>query len=522
MDAKKKAEFVRAMGKKRLKFAKGGAVRRKRFADGGTALNGPTDSGTHQNASNPNTGVLGTIGGALGLNNNFQASGASIQAGTNNEQLNQAYTGAQNAIGAQSNLTNQLTPGVNTAVQNQNALANQYLAMTQGQGPNPALAQLNQTTQQNINNQAALMAGQRGASANAGLIARQAAQQGAATQQQAAGQAATMEAQQQIAAQQNLQNLAASQVSQAGQAVSGLNSAQQNEQNILQSANTAANNANVGMQSSINSANAQTAASNQGMAGNILGGVVSGVSSLVGGLFAEGGKVDEHHLKLAEMNAHSLNHAQKFADGGMAFNPVAQSSGPVLAPAPVLAAPQGNFMASPLAKDVGKAFEGLKDRPREQSDEDARQGYLTADADLGVSGVDNPEDMLGADNLDQQMPDSEGAFMAAHGGMAFSPGHFERYFADGGEVPAMVSAGEVYLNPDQVHRVLKEDVDPKDIGHKFKGKAKVKGDSYKNDTIPTTLREGGVVIDREHMGSAEKRKLFVHQAMAKKKAGGKL
>ena len=79
-------------------------------------------------------------------------------------------------------------------------LSGQYGQLAQGQGPNPAQNMLAQATANNIANQNALMAGQRGAGANAGLIARQAAQQGAGVQQQAAGQAATLGAQQQIAA----------------------------------------------------------------------------------------------------------------------------------------------------------------------------------------------------------------------------------------------------------------------------------------------------------------------------------
>jgi hypothetical protein len=81
----------------------------------------------------------------------------------------------------------------------QGATTQQYQNLASGVGPNPAQSMLNQQTGQNVANQAALMAGQRGASANVGLMARQAAQQGAATQQQAVGQGATMQAQQQIA-----------------------------------------------------------------------------------------------------------------------------------------------------------------------------------------------------------------------------------------------------------------------------------------------------------------------------------
>ena len=85
----------------------------------------------------------------------------------------------------------------------------------------------------------------------------------------------------------------------------------------------------------------------------------------------------------------------------------------------------------------------------------------------------------------------------------------------------MVSPGEIYLSPEQVKKVIHEGEDPAKIGQRFHGKAKVKGDSLKNDTIPKTLEEGGVVIDREHVGSREKRELFVHRAIARSRAKGK-
>lgn len=92
----------------------------------------------------------------------------------------------------------------NTALGNDAALIQQLQAASQGQGPNPAQNMLNQATTQNVNNQAALAASVRGANANPGLIASQAARAGSQAQQQAAGQAATLGAQQQIAARDQL------------------------------------------------------------------------------------------------------------------------------------------------------------------------------------------------------------------------------------------------------------------------------------------------------------------------------
>lgn len=499
MDKSKRASFV---SMSRQKFAKGGHVKklRKNFDSGGpTTLGGPTTSGTNASNSNPNTGILGTIGGALGLNNNFVAQGANIQAGTNAAQLNNAYTGVQDALGQQANLTNTLAPQATSAVQNQNALAQQLYGMTQGEGPNPAKAELAQATQQNVANQNALMAGQRGASGNVGLMARQAAQQGANTQQQAVGQAATLQAQQQIAAQQNLANLAGNQIGQSAGAVQGLNTAQQNEQNTLQNANTATNNANVGMQSNINNANAQTAAGNQGVFGKVLGGVSSAISSL----FAEGGAVEkEHHVKLAEMNAASLMHGrQNFAQGG---NPIVGN--PLLGNQTT---PQAQMPMGQYAQSSAPSGPAIEQTPNfgASGDDTLSKGF----SDL-ASGIKKNKTERDDNKIIEMDPSS---WMA--GGGEINERHFHEYFSDGGEVPAMVSPGEIYLSPEKVDKVLKEGVDPAKIGEKFKGKASVKGDSLKNDTIPKTLKEGGVVIDRKNVGSREKRELFVHRTMAKKK-----
>lgn len=261
---------------------------------GGRAPEGGQVGGVTQNASNPNTGLMGTIGGLLGLNNNFAASAAKINPGTTPEQLDTAYTGAQGALARQNAFADAVAPGGNAAMGSQMQLLKALQDQSQGKGPNPAAAALAQNTAANTANQAALMAGQRGAGANAGLLARQASQQGAVNQQNAVGQTAVLQAQQQLAAQQALAQHQAQMVQQQQGAIQGANNAQQNEQNILQGANTAYNNAEVGMQSNINNVNAQTAAGNQNMNSNILGGIMGGASSVLGGLgMAEGGEIPD-------------------------------------------------------------------------------------------------------------------------------------------------------------------------------------------------------------------------------------
>ncbi len=658
MDSRKKAAFVKAMGRK--KFAGGGLVRsyggRKYFDAGGlsTVVNnpegaegiggnliaGPTGAavmttpggvpsmtgptqGTYvsnpavnNTATNPNTGVFGTINGGLGLNDQFQAGAANIQAGTNTGQINDAYSGAQRGLANQENLANTLNPQVGTAVQNQNNLAGQYSEMAQGRGPNPARAELAQNTANNVAQTGSQMAGMRGSSGNVGLMAREIGQQGAATQQAGVGQAATLEAQQQIAAQQNLANLSNNQISQAGQANTGMSSAQQAEQALLENANTSYNNAAVGMQSNMNNVNSQTAAANQNMGANMMGGMMSGVSSAMNGLssLAKGGVVENEHLKLAEMNAHSLKHAQKYDEGGAvdqpdlgSFKPSGdsgdgpsvpatstlpadtanfgtdmKSSGgssggggggggmglmalaamadggrvqpaPVIGPNPLLTSqqqmqgpgnwaagyfnPSGSASSGPnmantqalpgnptnLSKSATDAANGMKKGQKKSAAPMSTPGGPTGD-DTPVMNQMVQQDPYQSMDQSTNQPATDKAIPFKSGGNV-CPGPHKSHvanflFAGGGKVPAMVSPGEIYLTPEKVHRVIHEDADPRKIGEKFKGKAKVKGDSLKNDIIPRDLDEGGVVIDRKNVMSKEKSQLFVHKALARKKARG--
>lgn len=186
-----------------------------------------------------------------GANNNFQPQGQAI---------------AQN----QANTANINYGAANTGL---NSLATMLQNQANGQGPNPALAQLQQTTGQNIAGQASLMAGQRGASANPGLMARQIANQGAAIQQQSVGQSAVQRAQQQLAAQGQLGQVYGTQGSLANQ--------------------------NYGIaQGGVNQGNqigAQTAGQNAGMNQGLIGGAANVIGGITG-LFAEGGEAEPQAL----------------------------------------------------------------------------------------------------------------------------------------------------------------------------------------------------------------------------------
>jgi hypothetical protein len=122
------------------------------------------------------------------------------------EQVGTQYGQANNALAQQQQFLQQLQ--MQGGLGNQNVAFDMARQQALGQGPNPAMAQLANTTGANTANQAALMAGQRGAAGNAGMLARQAANTGAANQQMAAGQGAALQAQQQLAGQQQMGNIA--------------------------------------------------------------------------------------------------------------------------------------------------------------------------------------------------------------------------------------------------------------------------------------------------------------------------
>lgn len=224
---------------------------------------------------------MGAVGGLLGLNGGMGGTGYSAPSGTNGNQIQNSYGNVQNSMQSQQSLLNALQS--QNGLGNQSQVYNQLQGVVAGQGPNPAQTMLNQATGQNVANQAALMAGQRGAAANPALIARQAAQQGANLQQQAAGQGASMQAQQSLGALGQAGQLA---TTQAGQQIGQTNAntqAQQNEQGILQNANTANN-----------SIQGQLANTTLGGQQNLVGGAgnAAGAALKLGtGLFAEGGPV---------------------------------------------------------------------------------------------------------------------------------------------------------------------------------------------------------------------------------------
>ena len=210
---------------------------------------------------------MGAVTGLLGI-----GGGPDINNPTTPEQFQQAYAQVQQAQQQQQQLLAALQG--QGGIQNQSNVYGQFQDVAAGNGPNPAMAMLNNTTGTNVANQAALMAGQRGAGANVGLMARQAANQGANIQQQAAGQGAALQANQSLNALGAAGNIANNQVANQMGQTNSVASGAQNLQNSLFNANAGVNSANVAAQGDKN---------------KMYGGLASGIGAALA--MADGGQV---------------------------------------------------------------------------------------------------------------------------------------------------------------------------------------------------------------------------------------
>lgn len=341
--------------------------------------------------------IVGAITGGGGKGAGWTAEGADVTQFVNKEQTDQAYQNTQDAIKQQQSFL-QALQGQN-GIQNQSDIYNQFGQVAAGQGFNPAQAQLANATGANIANQAALMAGQRGAASNPGLIARQAAMQGGNIQQQAAGQAAALQAQQSLAAMNNQANIAGQQVGNQLGATNAYNQQALQGQGNLLNAGSAQNQANIANVSQQNQANAGLQRDIFGAQNQLLGNITSAAGTALSGM-----------------------------GGGAAGG--------------ATGAGQGGGAASKFGQ-VAMAAEG---------------------------GMVGPKSKIGQ--------------------------HFHM-MAKGGQVPALVSPGEKYLDPQDVKKV-EHGVNPMSVGEKIPGKALVGGakNSYANDVVPKTLEEGGIILPR--------------------------
>ena len=420
----------------------------------------------------------------------YQAGGTNIMSPTSVGQATTAYDQTQQGLANQQAFL-QALQGQN-AIQNQTALTGTLQNMVQGGGPNPALTQFNRTQGQNLAATNAAIAGARGGAANPAAVARTAARAGMDANMKAATDAATLKQQQQLGAINALGGQLSGQVSNLGGAAKDYSTSAQSQQSNLLNSIAQTNQANVNMQSNINQANAQVAGINAGNVGrgvmNSIGGLGQGLITTV--LGATGGKVKHDQI---------------------GHNPKAYASGGGVQ------APSLDF-GQRLGQNMKKAFEPTEDQKKDSMHE---FGYdLGSALGKGIKGLfGSSSETLPASNMPEStpnplaqpkigMPEEQQTMNAAHGG----------------KVPAMVSPGEKYLTPHQAKGVLKGHVNPME-GKTIPGKAKVKGDSYDNDTVPVTLEEGGCVIPRSVLQSDQPMKnaiKFVHEHMRKMAKGGKV
>jgi hypothetical protein len=380
--------------------------------------------------------VGGFLGGAEGQNS-YRAGVPNLMNTVTGDQIQNSYDRSTQALKQQKDFLAALS--AQNGITNQSNVFNQLQGIAAGTGPNPAIAELNQATGQNAAQQAALMAGQRGAGANPALIARLAAQQGSAAQQNAAGTAATLQAQQSLAAQNALAGLATQQVAQQQNATLGLNQAAQSEQANILGAGANLNAARVGASNGQNAVNAQVTGANAQGKANFIGGLLGGAGSAFG--LANGGEVPH----FVNGGGYGLG-----VDIPAAVNP----SGPQSNAA--------NFILFGSANKANKM------------------------PTIASSMADTSKNNSGQDKTGQGMGKLIGigvkALAANKGGVIKG----EEYAAKGKMVP---------------------------------GKAKVKGDSLKNDTVNAKLSPGEIIIPRsiaQHPDAVRKSAEFVAAVLARK------
>lgn len=398
--------------------------------------------------------------------NTFKAT-SPVQAGTTAQGNTQAAGGAGPASGT---------------IDRQNMLSDQLTQAANGQGPSPAQEMLKQATSANINTAAGQAASARGV--NPALAMRTAVDSASQANQGAAGQAATLKANEQIAARQQLgTNLSATGSTQLGQ--------QQTGANVLSTAGgldlgaqsldqrTQAQNASLDL--GTQQLGAGIAGQNAGTAAGIAGGVMNGVGAAFS--LAEGGEVpsDPVHAYLHQLH----QPVQSFDLGGEAFNPEAQEGTPDTGAALSVAATPA---AGPAAPGVAAHQQASKDF----------HSVTDAIAASGKAG------MAAGDRL-------EGMHLAGTGSI----------YAHGGKVPARVSPGEVVVPPKAAHSPKKAAQLVAHGKNKVPGSAAVPGDSPANDTVHARLAPGSVVIPRsitQGPNAAQNAASFVQSVM---KRGGK-
>lgn len=346
-----------------------------------------------------------------------------------------------------------LNAGQHNILAQQQGLSNQYGQMALGQGPNPAQAQLAQNTGQNISQQAAMMASARGSQSNPGLIASQAAQVGGGIQQQSVGQAATLGAQQQIAAMQAQQgqqaqmaNLTTAGAGQQQTALSQLGQQNMDYQQLMQNQLNAQNQQRT--QAQIANTNATAGIQQSGM---------NNTAGLFGGVMQGAGL-----LGAAAILANKGGQVPGYADGG-----------------PVAIAQQTRDNLKKQIFEPGKGGQGAQTGAAA-----LQQGLGTGLSALGSAAMS----LIGQKATGQDI---------SIGGSSDNSSKMNTNL--GGSFTGSTDLPGLGVNAS--------------AGGKINGKPKVRGDSEKNDTVPAMLSPGEVVIPRTHVHDAKQAANFLNGLM---------
>ncbi len=332
---------------------------------------------------------------------------------------------------------------------NQSAVFNQLQGVANGQGPNPAQAMLANQTGNNVAQQAALMASQRGAGANVGLLGRQAAMQGAGIQQQAAGQAAALQANQQLGALGQLGGIAGQQVGQQQAALGQQGALNLGQQGALQSQQNSILN-NIQNTNAINSQNT----------GQQIGATVAQAGQQVGAA--------------TPLAVGAQQFGQNILGGALGGVGASIQSG--------VGGNQSTSNNTPGALVASQGWGKTTASNPQSTQGDYSTLYQGGEVTTPRSG---PQSILGKHQA--------GGFTHAH--TFASGGNVERPEAKGEPVKALVSPGEKILSKADAQAVKAGAKDPMSAPT-VPGQAKVAGNSLKNDTVPMTLEAGGCVIPR--------------------------
>lgn len=304
-----------------------------------------------------------------------------------------------------------------------------------GKGPNPAQEMLRQQTSQNVNQAAGQAASAR--SVNPALAARMAVDSGAQMNQQAAGQGATMQAQQSLAAQNAMmQNAQAMQQGQMG--MFGSAGQLQNAQNQANIANTLGT----------GQINAGVSAQNAQMGAQMVGGVLNAGGAAAGmALASEGGEIVPGGVRRYAGGGpveppRSLLHQYMDSLNGLTARPQALAAGGTAGfpgPAPAMIGDPGFDAYADAAPQRAEAMQAAADAPPAPAGKRPAFGEPFK-GDGGLSAYQTFAHM--------RTP----GLTLAHGGQAFDddgfvpgqaevPGDDER----NDEVPAMLSPGEIVI-----------------------------------------------------------------------------